>query len=241
MKPYYEQDGITIYLGDCRDILPTLKPGSIDLVLTDPPYQSLDVQVSSGTTTRLARLDELGGKRLASSNGKRWFDTLSTESLDDVWIQCQRVLTDTGALYVFADVKSGLELFPSLSPANVLVWDKGSLGMGYNWRRMHEWIAFCPMSKHRLRSKAMGDILRFSGVSEKQHPTEKPTGILKKIMLNSTDKDELVLDPFMGTGSTLRASLDLGRRAIGIEISEAYCEIAARRLQQSVLTIEVSP
>jgi len=239
--PYYHDEaaGITIYHGDCQEILPLMEMASVDLVLTDPPYQSLDVEVSHGTTTRLARRDELAGKRLASSNGKRWFSTLSSEALGGTWSECQRVLCETGALYVFADVKSGLELFPRLSPANVLVWDKGRLGMGYNWRRMHEWVAFCPMPKHRLRDQCMGDILRFAGVDEKQHPTQKPTGVLKRIMANSTDGDALVLDPFMGTGSTLRAAKDLGRRAIGIEIEERYCEIAARRLQQSVLPLEV--
>jgi site-specific DNA-methyltransferase (adenine-specific) len=239
VTPYYSQDGITIYHADCWDVLPTLETGSIDLVLTDPPYSSLDVEVSVGTTTRLIGRDQLAGKRLASSNGRRWFSTIAPDDLAGIWPECQRVLSDSGALYVFADVKSGLDLFPALNPANVIVWDKGAIGMGYNWRRMHEWIAFCPMAGHKLRNAGQGDILRYSGVFEKIHPTQKPVGLLRAILLNSTDPGHAVLDPFMGSGSTLRAAKDLGRKATGIEIEERYCEIAARRLQQEVLSLEM--
>lgn len=240
MTPYYDDGQVTIYHGDCRDVLPMIDAASVDLVVTDPPYQSLDVEVAIGTTTRLVGLDQLAGKRLASSNGKRWFSTLPSGELGVVFGHVQRLLKSTGALYVFADVKSGLEIFPALVPANVLVWDKGEIGMGYNWRRMHEWIAFCPMSEHKLRDKGAGDILRFSGVNSKTHPTEKPSSLIVRILANSTDHGALVLDPFMGTGSTLRAAKNVGRRAIGIELEERYCEIAVKRLAQSVMALEVA-
>lgn len=152
----------------------------------------------------------------------------------------RQLLKPDGALYVFADVKSGLELFPNLKPSNVIVWDKLKLGMGYNWRRMHEWIAFMPSKDHKLRDQSRGDIIRCNGVQVKTHPTEKPVGVLKSIMLNSTDPDALILDPFMGTGSTLRAARDLGRRAIGIETLEVHCAAAVSRLQQATLFAEIS-
>lgn len=120
-------------------------------------------------------------------------------------------------------------------PLNVLVWDKKSIGMGYNWRRMHEWIAYCPQPKHELRSKALGDIVRAKVPATKVHATEKPLDCLRPIILNSSDEGSTVLDPFGGSGSTLVAAKSLGRRAIGIEIEERYCEIAARRLSQGVL------
>lgn len=235
--PYYDRDGITIYCADCRDVLPLLPP--VDLVLTDPPYQSLDVEVSVGSTTRLARLDELGGKRLASIEGRQWFDTLAPEVVVSIIELANSLLTENGASYVFADVKSGLILFPPLRPANVIVWDKQKLGMGYNWRRMHEWIAFMPNAKHKLRDQSRGDIIRCNGVAEKSHPTEKPVGVLQSIILNSTDPDALILDPFMGTGSSMAAASMTGRKAIGIEIEERYCEIAVKRLQQSVMKLGV--
>lgn len=230
MKPYYERDGITIYHGDCRDVLPTLAP--VDCVITDPPYQSLDANVLAGTTTRLVARN---GKRL-SADDEGWFDTLSACEILDVLAACRGLLLETGALYVFADVKSGLELFPGWT-RNVIVWDKQAIGMGYAWRRMHEWIAYQPMKGHRLRDLGKGDIIRCPGIEEKQHPTEKPVGVISPLIQNSTDPGETVLDPFMGSGTTLRAAKDLGRKAIGIELSERWCEVAARRLEQEVLPL----
>lgn len=239
MKPYFDDGQIQIWNADCRDVLPSIAPASVDLVLTDPPYQSLDVEVSTGTTTRLARLDELGGKRLASVEGRAWFATLPADEIIRIIEATRQLLKADGALYVFADVKSGLELFPNFKPSNVIVWDKLKLGMGYNWRRMHEWIAFMPNKDHKLRDQSRGDIIRCNGVQDKTHPTEKPVGVLKSIILNSTDPGALILDPFMGTGSMLRAARDLGRRAVGIETLEVHCAAAVNRLQQATLFAEI--
>jgi site-specific DNA-methyltransferase (adenine-specific) len=233
VKPYYNHGEITIYHGDCREILPTLAP--VDLVLTDPPYSSLDVSKGGGSNPRLVRRDALSGKRLASSTTRSWFSTLSADQLGGIWPLLRKLLPDDGALYVMADVKSGLEFFPALAPANVIVWDKGAIGMGYSWRRMHEWIAYCPCEDHVLRDKGLGDIIRVSGESCKEHPTEKPKRLFHPIIRNSSDPSDTVLDPFMGSGTVLAAAKDLGRRAIGIEIEERYCEIAAQRLSQEVL------
>ena len=230
MKPYYDRDGITIFNADCRDVLPTLD--RVDCVITDPPYQSLDANVLAGTTTRLVPRN---GKRL-SADDDGWFSTLPPCEVRVVLQTCRALLRETGALYVFADVKSGLELFPGWT-RNVIVWDKQTIGMGYAWRRMHEWIAYEPMKAHKLRDLSLGDIIRCAGVEDKQHPTEKPVGVLKPLILNSTDPGDLILDPFMGSGTTLRAAKDLGRRAIGIELEEKWCEVAAKRLSQEVLAL----
>ena len=234
MTPYYQDALVTIYHGDCREVLPAL--GGVDLVITDPPYRSLDIDViRGGTTVRLAdhhAPDRKAGKLGAESN---WFATLDEVALLAVFAMCRAMLTEDGALYVFTDVKSGLVLFPRLAPANVLVWDKGRIGMGYNWRRMHEWIAYCPQPAHKLRSKALGDIVRAKVPTVKAHATEKPLDCLRPLILNSSDEGDTVCDPFSGSGSTLVAAMSLGRKSIGIEIEERYCEIAAERCRQEVL------
>lgn len=235
MTPYYQDASVTIIHGDCREVLPTL--GSVALIITDPPYQSLNVEVSTGTTTRLAPRTEFSGKRLASLERGAWFPTLDTEALASVFAACRAILAPAGALYVFGDVKSGLRMFPALEPANVIVWDKRTIGMGYNWRRMHEWIAYCPNPKHVLRDKAQGDIIRADTLNTKIHATEKPAEVLHPIVLNSSDEGDLILDPFAGSGSTLFAAKSLGRQAIGIEIEERYCALAAERCRQEVLAL----
>jgi site-specific DNA-methyltransferase (adenine-specific) len=232
IKPYYSDGSVCLILGDCRDVLPLLPPA--DLLLTDPPYQSLNVEVGHDTTTRLLRRDQFGGKRLAASDGPSWFGTLPILEVRAILDAC--CIKNDGAGYVFADVKTGLQLFPGLV-RNVIVWDKGTIGMGYAWRRMHEWIGYYPMPQHCLRDQSLGDIIRVQFVTGgKLHPTEKPLAVLYPLILNSTDADGVILDPFCGSGTTLRAAKDLGRRAIGIEIEERYCEIAARRLSQEVFS-----
>ncbi len=215
-----------IYCGDCLEIMREMDDNSIDMVLTDPPYKSLDSSVCVGTTTRLINTP--------------WFDTMDRAVIMLVVNECMRVLKDTGALYVFADVKTGLELFPQLSPSNVLVWDKGHIGMGYSWRRTHEWAAYCPMEKHRLRRKDYGDILRFSGVKNKFHPTEKPVELMIPIIKNSSDSGDIILDPFMGVGGVMLAALKTNRYFIGIELSPEYCDIAQKRVDAELAQLKLN-
>lgn len=236
MKPYWtSSDGrLAIYHGDCREVLSRL-PGVFSAVVTDPPYQSLDLEVRKGTTTRLIRRDVQRGKPLAALDGLPWFTTLSADDILAILDACRSRLSRAGALYVFADVKSGLEFFPRLKPANVLVWDKGVIGMGRNWRRMHEWIAFCPQPQHKVRDAGAGDILRYVGVQNKIHPTEKPVSLLRAILRNATDPGDTILDPFMGSGSLLEAARIEQRLAVGIDADEHWCEIAAKRLEDPPL------
>ena len=127
----------------------------------------------------------------------------------------------------------------------MVVWDKGPMGMGWHYRRSYETIlvgekpgAAC---KWFDATNKVENIIRpgFRGIgkiipSADEHPTLKPVGLMAHFILLHTDNKDLVLDPFMGSGTTLRAAKDLGRKAIGIEIEERYCEIAAKRLAQGV-------
>lgn len=233
MRVFYSDNAVTLYHGDARGVGGVLA----DAIITDPPYRSLDAEVGRGTTTRLVGG---GGARKAQeqagSDGQDWFATLTDHEISELLLRFSSAfLVDSGAMYVFSDVKTGLRVFPTLDPANVLVWDKGRIGMGYNWRRMHEWIAYCPRRDHRLRFAGRGDILRVAPVDQKEHPTEKPSGLLEILIQNSTDVGQVVFDPFAGSGSTLVAAKMLGRRAIGVEANASYCEVAARRLRQEVL------
>lgn len=230
-QPYYQDDSVTLYHGDCREILPEL--ATVDLIVTDPPYRSLDANVLAGTTTRLVKRS---GKRLAATDDE-WFATLSEDEIAAILSTACALLSSSGAMYVFADVKTGLVLFPRLLPKNVLVWDKQRIGMGYSWRRMHEWIAYCPRPAHELRDQGLGDILRCPTPDDKCHPTEKPTGAIVPILRNSSDPRAVVLDPFAGSGAVLVAAKSMDRRAIGIELSERHCETIAQRLSQNVFDL----
>jgi site-specific DNA-methyltransferase (adenine-specific) len=242
LTPYYEQDGITIYHGDCRDVLPTLVAGSVDLVLTDPPY-------ASGARRDAER--QVRGSMLRETDDEDWFshDAMTTWGFN--WF-LRSVLTDSrnalarGAhLYVFSDWRQTPNVYGMLEATGYrvnqcLVWDKQHFGMGAYWRNQHENIIFASNGMpNPMLNRGMGSVIRCRTVSSSAriHPTEKPSALLDQIL--SAVPGETILDPFMGSGTTLRAAKDLGRKAIGIEIEEKYCEIAAKRLQQSVMALEI--
>ena len=231
MTPYYERDGITIYHGDCRDILPTLEPGSIDLVLTDPPY---GVAYSTGHRQNVVR----SSTRLA-------YDLAVAPLLNDTAELVAPLLNDTAHIYWFAAperLDEQMGIVRSIGElVNVLVWDKGNCTAGdldATYGQQWEAILFARKQRVALVGGRDRDILRYSRGStvDYLHPTQKPLDLLRYLI--QRHKCDTIIDPFMGSGTTLRAAKDLGRKAIGIEIEERYCEIAAKRLQQAVLPMD---
>lgn len=228
MKPYYEdtRNGIVIYHGDCRDVLPTLTE-PVDLVLTDPPYG-----VSYVTAWR-SRSDAL---RVPIAND------MTLDVVSDVWPMVMSRLRDDRHWYAFASPRRIVEAQPIFGESkHILAWDKGDrgtvgdleCGFGEAW----EAIFYGMKGRRPLFGKRPRTVIRcdWSGTMDPVHPTVKPVSLLARLIEWSTQTGETVFDPFMGSGTTLRAAKDLGRRAIGIEIEERYCEIAAKRLSQEVL------
>jgi len=221
MKPYYEDSAVTIYHGDCRDILPSLP--KVDLVLTDPPYflPAFHHATREGTSRSWGNLSIL----------EHFFT--------DTFKECQLLLNDTGWLYCFCDGQSypifyraAYSFFKNVRP---IIWDKLNSINGYWWRHQHEIIMFATQDNTLHEPTGDGDVIRERAVPivDRLHDAEKPISLLTKLI--DKGNPQFILDPFMGSGTTLRAAKDLGRKAIGIEIEEKYCEIAARRMSQSVL------
>ena len=213
VKPYYEEPGIVIINADCREILPHLP--KVDLVLTDPPY----------------------GINHASGYGASWENTsiANDHNLDarDWVIQWAGDLP----MIVFGTWKTQ-------RPTNVrqvLIFDKGpAFGMGdlsFPWKNSFEeiYVLGKGWSGHRDESVLKGHMQVSWEMQGRAHPNQKPVSLLAYLM--SKHSAETILDPFMGSGTTLRAAKDLGRKCIGIELEEKYCEIAARRLSQEVLPL----
>lgn len=223
MKPYYEQDGITIYHGDCRDILPRLDTGSIDLVLTDPPYG----------------IDYATNFAVGGVGGASWINTEIQNDHDTSTRDHVLTLLNGIPAFVFGTWKRQR---PSAA-RSILIWDKGpASGMGdlaFPFKGSWEEIYVIGDGYHGSRDE--GVIKGFTEVTwesaGRSHPNQKPVKLLRYLL--SKHSAQTILDPFMGSGTTLRAAKDLGRKAIGIEIEERYCEIAVKRLQQAVLPLEV--
>jgi len=202
--PYYSRDGITIYHGDCRDILPLLGP--VDLVLTDPPYGIRKADWDGDFPTWWLE----DAARLAPAMGL----------MPGIWnlLSCPR---EVGRLKYRWTLAAYL--------ANGMT--RGLIGFG-NWIPCLVYTADGTSAYQQD-----GDCRRFAVGTEAmpEHPCPKPYNVMRWLV--SRLPGDLILDPFMGSGTTLRAAKDLGRRAIGIEIEEKYCEIAVRRLSQEVLPL----
>jgi DNA modification methylase len=216
VTPYYDDGTCTIYHGDCREILPMLPRASADLIIADPPY-------GAGTSRR------------GIAMGRPWhrshdFLIGDTEPFDPTPLLCFPRLVLFGANY-YAD-----KLPPS---GSWLVWDKrrgGTVTPGWNGSDAE--LAWTNLGNSvRVFSHLWTGYKRDSEISQHYHPTQKPVALMAWIIAQFTQPGDLILDPYMGSGPVLRAAKDLGRRAIGIEIEERYCEIAARRLGQEVLAL----
>lgn len=214
MKPYYEDNFVKIIHGDSKEIVMGGGIMFFDIVLTDPPY---GMNYQSNWKTDWQRKEKIIG----DSEFPAWvFD-----------------LKPSIALFVFCRWNN-LPRFPE--PKSFIVWDKCRHSMGdleHEFGRQWEAIAFYPGANHKFTKRPI-DVIRVPCVppSRLVHPNEKPKEVFTTLI--ECHESQTILDPFMGSGSTLIAAKDLGRKAIGIEIEEKYCEIAAKRLAQDVLYLK---
>lgn len=237
MIPYYQDDAVTIYHGDCREVLPSLS--GVGMVLTSPPY-NLNGDGNKSGGTYFANLAD-------------GYATYSDDMPHDVYVGWQRhtlrllwdALADNGAIYYNHKVRVGGDRcrFPhELVPADMpirqqIVWDRGS---GFNrqftyYVPRHELILLIAKPAFRINTRSVDDVWTIPFETGGEHPAPFPLKLAKRA-ISTTDAVQ-VLDPFMGSGTTLRAAKDLGRKAIGIELDERYCEIAAKRMGQEVLAL----
>ena len=224
--PYYQDDSVTLYHGDCREVLPALPRDSIDLLLTDPPY-GIDFKSNRGSH-----------EKISGDDGSLDIPTCLNLAA--------RVLRRGRHAYIFGP--TSLTEGTPFTAAVELIWDKQVNGMGnlaLPWSESHERITFAvyePSKANRdkgygglaarMRQGSVLRVQRTTGGASLRHPTEKPVQLLRQLIESSSVWHETVLDPFVGVGSTLVAARLEGRRAIGIELDERYCEIAARRLEE---------
>ena len=325
MKPYYESGGITIYHGDCREILPTLEPA--DLILTDPPYFRVKGEAwdrawsdadaflawlgtcADGWIPALkpngslmvfaspqmcSRVERVIGDRFSVLNVIRWYkeagwhQKTEKESLrafltpweglifaeqrgGDGWasgeagyaeaerLLHQRVYAPIGARVRVKREAAGLERWQvdtACAPS------KKPTGLCYRWEEgaclptLEQWVGLADVCGDRREYEELrreyeelrrpfsltpnvewSDLWRFrtANATTWKHPCEKPLAMMEHAISCTTRPGALVLDPFAGGGSTLVAASALGRRAVGVELEERYCEIAAERLSQEVL------
>lgn len=247
MKPYYERDGITIYHADCLDVLPLLD--QVDHVITDPPYNVSARGIGGRANTTIGAVPRKDGtyREIVRDFGA-W---------DHEWdprpflAEARRLIRPGGSLIAFTSeflfepyVCSGLEhrallYWRKTNPApnfrnqivravEMAVWQTQGGGWTFNAGGYRPNVWDGPILN--------GYTVQNTG-EKRLHPTQKPLWLMREWIELFTDPGDLILDPFMGSGTTLRAAKDLGRRAIGIEVNETYCKVAVERLRQEVLAL----
>jgi len=211
--------------GDAVAWLESLPNASVDLVVTDPPYESLEKHRSVGTTTRL---------KDSKSSSNDWFAIFPNSRFPSLFRQLYRVLKKHRHLYMFCDSTTIFEAVPAATNEGFkfwkpLVWDKQKIGMGYHYRARYEFILFFEKGRRKLNDLSIPDIIQCPRIF-RGYPTEKPPDVAEVLIKQSTVEGELVCDPFCGSGSTGVAALRRKRDFTGSDVCPEAIGISTRRM-----------
>ena len=208
--------------GDCLERMKEIPDGSVDMILTDPPY-GMDFQSN--------HRKEIYSK-IKNDKDLSWLEFWSYELF--------RVCANNTAHYVFCSFhnvdkfKQALEV--NFKIKNMLVWEKNNTSMGDlkgDFAPKYEMIIFIQKGRRLINGKRDANILKFNKTGNKLHPTQKPVDLLEYLLSKFSDSGDVILDPFMGSGSTGVAAKNLNRNFIGIELDEGYFEIAKNRIENT--------
>ncbi len=217
---------IKLLHGDCLDLMKDIPDESVDLILTDPPYRTTSRGSSGGT----------GGMLKEEINKKGMVFQHNTTQFSEWLPKLYSIIKEQGHLYVMVNNKNLSKMLVEVEKAGfkifkTLIWAKNSPITNMYYMDSHEYIIFCRKGKaKRINNCGTKSVLNVDNHRNKVHPTEKPVELMEILINNSTLEGQTVFDPFMGSGSTGVACMNLNRNFIGIEIDEKYFEIAKERI-----------
>jgi site-specific DNA-methyltransferase (adenine-specific) len=211
--------------GNSLELLRAMPDDCIDLVITDPPYASLEKHRAVGTTTRLT---------------KEWFPCIADDELVAWFVELHRVLKPGRHLYVLCDPETSYSMLPRLRDigwqwGNRLIWDKILVGMGYHYRRSYEDVLFLwkgpKGQKRKVADLGIRDVIQVRAVRSKDaYPTEKPPELARILASQSGLPGEVCLDPFCGSGALLEGAQAAGMAVVGFDQGDRAVELARARL-----------
>lgn len=221
-----------VHEGDCLELMREIPDGSVDLVVTDPPY------LMNYRSNRRVKSDRF--RHIEN-------DVDSHELISDYIKECHRILKEDTAIYMFCSwhhiefFKTEFEKYFKLK--NLIVWNKNVHGSGDlkgAYAPKHEFILFGHKGRTLFREKRVPDVMDFAKIPSKRltHPTEKPTELLDVFIRNSSDEGDVIFDGFAGTGSTGLSALRNGRKFVGCEIDEEYARIANERINEELEKVD---
>jgi site-specific DNA-methyltransferase (adenine-specific) len=237
--PRIKKSDWQVIQGDCLEVMAGMEAGSVDAVVTDPPYCS-GARTSAGMTNR----GSMGNR------GEKWkAKPLENDQMTVTgftWLMRQmgreslRLLKPGGWFLSFIDWRQYPTLYAAIETVNLrvaglVVWDKKHFALGNGFRNQHELVLVASRGVGNAHDKGVPNVLSVPRISASElHPTEKPVGIYRQLLkVVAPSGDGLVLDPFAGSGSCGVACVETGRNFIGIELNPEYCEIARRRIDEA--------
>jgi len=211
---------------DAVDWLRDLPTESVDLLITDPAYESLEKHRAIGTTTRLKH---------SKSSSNDWFQVFPNARFAELFAEAFRVLKRNTHFYLLCDAETMFIAKPEAERAGFrfwkpLVWDKRTIGMGYHYRARYEFILFFEKGKRRLNNLGVADVISLPRIHG-GYPAEKPPELSEVLISQSSQPGDIVGDPFMGSGSVGVAAARLGRRFLGNDLNPQAVRLAADRLR----------
>ena len=221
-----------LYQGDCLEVMKNIEDESVDLVVTDPPYKTITGGDSNGANSERPKGMLQGNRKLFKHQ------SIKISS----WMpEIYRVLKEGSHCYIFTNSLNLQEMLNEATKVgfklhNLLVWEKNNCTPSQYYMKNCEYVLFLRKGKAKWINN-IGDsktVHKFNNIiGNKLHPTEKPVDLLEYYLLNSSEPNDIVFDPFMGSGSTGVAALNTDRDFIGIELDERYFNIAQNRLEEA--------
>ena len=218
-----------LFHGDCLEVMKDIPDGSVDLIVTDPPYKTTSRGSSGGTGGILKEEINKRGKVFKHN------DIEFNEWLPELY----RVLKDTGHAYIMSNNKNLKNMLMEIENVGfniykTLIWAKNSPITNMYYMDSHEYIIFCRKGKaKKINNCGTKSVLNVDNPRNKVHPTEKPVELMEVLITNSSQEGDLVLDTFMGSGTTGVSCLNTNRNFIGIELDETYFNIAKERIEKA--------
>jgi len=243
VKPYFETENIKIYQDDNFKIIKSFPNQTISTIITDPPYCSGATEAAKRTKTPDKTPESIKEREVIQ------FDSMGSQGF--MWtmrtwlLESRRVTIEGGHLACFIDWRMTPTLATIVEASgwrwnSLVVWDKGYPGLGHGFKSQHELIISASNGQPKWYSKTMGNVIKSTRLTQTEHPHQKPIDILRKIIDVCTKEGDTILDPYMGSGSTLIAAIQMKRKAIGIEISEEYCQKAVKRIKRETRQLTIT-
>ncbi len=230
---YKMTENIKLLQGDCLELMKEIPDKSIDLVVTDPPYKIIKGGDSNGKNSKRPQ-----GILKGSRNLFKYQNIKISDWMDELY----RVLKEDSHIYIFTNLTNLKEMLDeSLKTGfkihNILIWEKNNCTPSQFYMKNCEYVLFLRKGKAKYINNigSSKTVHKFNNIiGKKKHPCEKPVDLLQFYILNSSQENDIVLDPFMGSGSTGVACVNTNRKFIGMELDENYYQITEKRIEEEI-------